>query len=124
MPYDFYTNVRDAAEQEAQKIAGALGQPDIFFDGDNNDRNGQKQSHLWTRAVTPEFLGSLDFLEKVRQKDWFSHLIRFTRGKVAFSALVSVRAWVHEGKCTAAAFSCTKTSTASDGTTRCAPDGW
>lgn len=125
-PFDFYTNVLHDEEQRLEDKAGRLGEADIFFAGDNNNRNGGTDSHEWTRRPTDSFRLSMDFLERIVNKDWFSFAIEFTRGKkIHYKRLVSARTWLSAKKeCKASVFDCTDTFTAPDGTLRCHPTGW
>lgn len=122
-PFDFYTNVLTQEEMDQEEAAGRLGEADIFFDGDNHNRNRGKHSHRWTRQVTDAFKGSLDFLQKKTDKDSFSFLLQFTRGKITYGGLVRARTYPKDGQCVAETVLCTKTYEA-DGKTHCHPDAW
>ncbi|MBY0369372.1 hypothetical protein K2X33_01715 [bacterium] len=123
LPFDFYTNIHDDAERTKAQNAGTVGEADIFWVGDNGNRNAGNANHDATREVTAAFLGSLEFQQCRRQTDRFSCLLAFTRGSVVFKTLISVVAWPKEDGCTAAAFQCTKPYE-NEGTTHCQPDGW
>lgn len=122
-PFDFYTNIKLKVEQDEAIAAGRLGEPDIFFVGDDGNRNGKNDSHKVTRLVTDNFRGSLDFTEARREPTWFSFLVSFKRGKIDYQGLMSVRAWLATDKCKSALFLCTK-AFKKDGQTHCEPDGW
>lgn len=123
VPFDFYTNINLKEEQDDAIANGRLGEPDIFFAGDDGNRNGKADSHKLTRLVADNFRGSLDFSEGRREPSWFSFLVAFKRGKIDFIGLMSVRAWLDGDKCKSAVFFCTKTFK-KGGQTHCEPDGW
>ncbi len=123
-PFDFYTNILSKTQQEEHEAKGGLGEPDVFFAGDDRNRNSQSQSHRWTRKVADNFQGCIDFLEPKRDKSNFSFLVKFTRGLIQFESLFSARTWAEGDRCRAAIFDCTRKVRESDGTTRCESDGW
>jgi hypothetical protein len=123
-PFDFYTNILSPEEQAQEKTNGTLGEPDIFFSGDNFNRNSSDKSHVWTRKVVSNFKGSLDFLERKVGKDSFSFWLQFRRGLLSYGGLVSVRARMKNGQCVAAVFLCDKPLKKADSTTFCDPAGW
>lgn len=122
-PFDFYTNVVDKAEQDKHKAAGTLGEPDVFFDGDNNNRNASKDPHDWTRIVADQFKGSLTFLQKRVTKNEFEFLLSFKRGLIDYKTLILTRAEIRKGKCTVFTVNCTDTSE-KGGKTVCNKGGW
>ncbi len=122
-PFDFYNNVLDSSTQNTQDKSNRLGEPDIFFEGDDNNRNGREDSHRWTCHVHDAFKGSLSFSEKVIEPDQFTFQLAFKRGVVAYEALFRTRAFVRDGKCAAATDHCTQIED-KDGKKTCAPNGW
>ncbi len=124
-PFDFYTNVLTEAQRQAEVAAGRLGEADIFFVGDNHNRNGANHPHTATTQLAENFRMSLDFQERRMKQEWASFLIEFVRGKVRYKGLVSARTWLGgDGKCQAALFDCTQEFTAADKTVQCRPGGW
>ena len=122
-PLDFYTNVLTPEDQATFKTEGTLGEADIFFKGDDTNRNGAKFTADWTRRVTESFRGSLDFLEKRQERDSVGFLLRFTRGVVSYQTLIKVRTWLDEGVCHAEMLGCSDTEVIG-GKTECRAGGW
>ncbi len=122
-PFDFYTKINVKLEQDDAIATGKLGEPDIFFVGDDGNRNGARDTHRLTRVVADNFRGSLDFNEARREPTWFSFLVAFKRGRIDYQGLMSVRTWLEADQCRSAVFLCSKTF-AKDGQTFCEPDGW
>jgi hypothetical protein len=122
-PFDFYTNVLNAEEQAQFKAEGTLGEADIFWKGDNANRNAAKYTADWTHLVTDSFRGSLEFMEKWQERDSFGFLLRFTRGTIDFQSLVKVRTWLENGSCQAEVVGCTDMEVVG-GKTQCRPGGW
>jgi hypothetical protein len=124
-PFDFYTNILTAKEQKAAAKEGTLGEPNIFFAGDENNRNNEGHSHKWTRQVADNFRLSLDFIKGPKVKNWFSFVIEFTRGKIFNQRLVSTRAFLDsKGECRAIIYDCSAITIARDGSLSCTEDGW
>jgi hypothetical protein len=123
-PFDFYTNIRDVAEQSAHTKTKTVGEPDIFFAGDDGNRNRANHKHQWTRRVADNFKGSMEFTEKRLAKDWFSFLVVFSRGALSNKSLLSYRTWMQKGQCQGAVFECTKRLVDTNGKSLCEPDGW
>jgi hypothetical protein len=122
-PFDFYTNITAAQKEDGTDVKYMKGESDVFFKGDDDNRNASSDSHALTRTVTDSFRGSLEFLQKKQGKDWFSFLMHFQRGKVEYKGLVLVRTWPEDGECKAAAFHCTDL-VEKDGVFTCEADGW
>lgn len=125
-PFDFYTNVLNESEQREQ--ASTLGEPDIFFAGDDDNRNGAADSHRWTMVPQRSFQASLEFGNRrmgEQTRDWAGFLVKFIRGPsgaaLKYESLISVRAFPLGGKCEARVFQCQKPSPSG---TSCEPDGW
>lgn len=123
-PFDFYTNVLNPEEQAKEKAAGSLGEADIFFPGDNFNRNDSDKSHEWTRKVATNFRGSLDFLEPQISETSFSFSLKFTRGLLSYGGFIRVTPRLTKGQCSAAVYFCTKPLKQANGKTACAPSGW
>jgi hypothetical protein len=120
-PFDFYTNVRSDAEQK--QFSAELGSSDVFFTGDDHNRNASTDSRAWTRKVTSNLLGSIDFLEPKKGKGWFSFRLKFTRNKLKFDGLIAARTWEEKGECKAKLFLCTK-KIEKQGELNCESGGW
>src|SRR5690606_23735236 len=124
-PFDFYSNVVDATEQQENAAARKLGEPDIFFPGDDNNRNGDKASHRWTRAVAENFKGSIDFHDRTVQSHLVSFRIHFQRGPLEFHALIAARSAKRmDGTCRSVAYYCSLPVEHPDGSFACAKGGW
>jgi hypothetical protein len=119
-PLDLYMNVRSASEQ--QEDAATLGEPDIYFQGDDGNRNGQTDSASWTKEVPPFLLDSLDFFDPQRDDSAFTFVLGFTRGDLHFRGLFTARAEWQSNRCGVALYRCTQPSDANGSS--CAQNGW
>lgn len=124
IPLDFYTSV---AQEEQAKHAATIGQADLFFKGDDLNRNGVGDSYKFTRELAPSLRESLAFLDKVTQDDKVQVLVTFRRGKLKFDGLMEARAIEVKDGCDAALVFCTKSNAATkaaDDKLKCDADGW
>lgn len=122
-PFDFYTNITSDEQRQKAQDAGQVGEPDVFWMGDDHNRNAANHKHDQTREVTASFQKSLEFKEPRNGTDSFSRVLAFTRGPIVFSSLILVKTWARGAACAAAAFQCTKPFQR-EGVTECQEDGW
>jgi len=116
-PADLYTNAQTAAEFQG---AGARqGEKDIFFVGDDNNRNGAGQSYQATLVADTSLTNSMDFENKVREKDSAQYGFRFTRTGILYQTIIRIEAKPSKEGCTALAYVCDRVEGAG-----CAAGGW
>jgi hypothetical protein len=120
-PLDLYANVRNSSEQ--QDNASTLGETDVYFPGDDGNRNGGTDGASWTMAVAPFLLDSLDFLQRHQTESAFDFVLGFTRGGLHYQGMYEVRTEYAQDHCGAALYRCTQ-STDQNASTSCSADGW
>lgn len=107
-PLDIYYNAVDDAERT--RLRAQWGERDIYFEGDDLNRNGKGEDHTWTLKVPKDFRESLDFFSR-KMNDSQTRLeldIGVTRGSLVMRRLFRVDAVLENGRCVAHAFLCTK----------------
>ncbi|MBI4403881.1 MAG: hypothetical protein HY537_06965 [Deltaproteobacteria bacterium] len=101
-PLDFYSNVVNETEEE---IESRHGEPDIYFDGDDNNRNGSNDSHMKTLTPLQSFAKSLAFGKRTStDKSSLSFPIQFKRGEIHFSGHLQVATSAGQGSCRTSAY--------------------
>lgn len=120
-PADLYTNVQTEAEK---KTAGPrLGEKDIYFAGDDNNRNGNGQAYDWTLVPDTSLTNSMDFLKKQVSKKEASYFFRFRRTGIDYQTVIRYTAHRTTTGCTAMAYVCDK-GQVDTATQQCRAGGW
>lgn len=127
-PFDFYGNTLSEPEHK-DSLLNAQKRRDIFFVGDDFNRNGRKDSVEWTMDPHPAFAQSLHFSNFLPFRDQFQFSLQFSRGTrnerglLQFAALLGVSSYVgvidSKELCWAKATLCTHVGTDSDGKPFC-----
>ncbi len=103
-PADLYSNAQ--SPKEFATAGARQGEKDIFWVGDDNNRNGGTDSYQLTLGPDPVLTNSMDFEDKLATKNGFSYRFRFTRKGIHFETIVRVEAKALNGNCTAYAYHC------------------
>lgn len=120
-PADLYANLQNEKEQKA--AGDRLGEKDIFFVGDDKNRNGKNDAHDWTVFPDPSLTNSMDFLDKKVSPHEFSYFFRFTRKGIFYQSIIRVTAKASSDGCSAVAYICDAKSLNAEART-CADGGW
>lgn len=120
-PLDFYANLRNATERQA--AGDRVGEANIFFAGDENNRNGGNDAATATVVPDPMMTNSMDFMDRRTSQTEISTFFRFVRTGILYQSLIRVKAKLVGGSCTAIAYVCNVGAV--DATARtCAANGW
>jgi len=103
-PQDLYTNV--VSEQEKTEHPDRQGEKDIFFTGDDNNRNGTKQSYQSTMIPETMLANSMDFENKKIEKSEFTFSFRFTRKGILVERRMKLKVKPTGSTCVAGAYIC------------------
>lgn len=114
-PLDYYKRLEERGVKEAADLEGA---PDIYFEGDDDNRNGRKDASDLTSIVDPA-RKDVVFKRLSRGPVEAVFAVGFDRGALAFTSLMKVRALEKDGDCVAEAIVCHPTRTDAMGVTVC-----
>jgi len=107
-PADLYVNVQTPTD--FAKAGARQGEKDIFFEGDDNNRNGAGQAYTTTIATDPTLTNSMDFENKTVTADSVTYGFRFTRTGILFDTIIRIDAKPSAEGCTAIAYVCDQMS--------------
>lgn len=105
-PADLYSNIESGDEKSS--AGERKGEKDIYFIGDDNNRNGRYQSADWTIVPDASLTNSMDFLNKKADKKEVSYFFRFQRTGILYETIIRINAVNQEQGCTAIAYVCDK----------------
>lgn len=117
-PLDFYGNQVGGGPNQQP------GESDLFFAGDEHNREAGTIDASATLTPDPYLLDSFDFDQARRAKDWLSFNLGFTRGYLVYHTLIGVRAFRDGDHCSAMAVLCAKPVAGENGSANCEADGW
>lgn len=129
-PFHFYNNVVD--EEERATFKDSLQEPDIFFPGDDFNRNARSKSDplascSWSRRVDEKYEKCFTFvLLKPEVPNAFRMSIQFQRGQLDWKGLLAVVAEydAREAQCKAYGLLCSDIRYDGNGSPSCAEGGW
>lgn len=120
-PSDLYTNV--LTEEEKQTEVKRAGEKDIYFEGDDKNRNNKQETYDWTLAPDTKLTNSMDFGNKTQTPSEVSFYLQFTRTGISYETLLKISTIPSATGCAAYAYVCD--SQALDKETRsCKTGGW
>lgn len=103
-PADLYVNVQTPTD--FQKAGARQGEKDIFFVGDDNNRNAKGEPYTSTIATDPTLTNSMDFENKRVTATSMSYVFRFTRTGILYETILRIDAKLAKDGCTALAYVC------------------
>jgi len=114
-PAHLYMNKTEAEVKDGK---GNTDAEEVFFPGDNDNRNGREDNHEWTQIPSQEYLQ----FRKVWQitHGEYRFYVSFDLGGYKFKGNVQVKTWANAEGCETGAYLCTEV----DEQGRCTSEDW